>query len=260
MASRVDNKLAFILEDDLTSIRKIISDVTADLAGFLVDEQYCHKSDSLRTAAEYLSDKSKVLFNDDGSDDEETRLNDEIARRREKLPKFLMIIASQEPVGSQKRENEDKQFKCEAENFLKRAFGQKVPSIYCPVGSYDEMKKAAEEFFRSEARSSNMPFVVFLGHGGEDGKLVFFPGEDIPPTPRQALQDLKQIFLANKAADMPRFQLRVVFTQCYAHLIDRNDASGIIQVGEGIEYIYFTCEDDPTTESDVRITKPDTSR
>ena len=239
-----------IVDEDFTYIRKLIIDITKDLADYLVREHYETQSNSLAKARYYLNgndDDEEELEEEKGKEEVERKKEEEdfdlsvqvksktpddeqdkeeekkkekekkINAKRKLLPKFLMVIAPREPVGSQLRENEIRKRKSEGRNFLLQAFGQEIAHKDCVVNTYLEMKNEVKEFCISEAKLSNMPFVVFLGHGDKSGHLVFF--DDTPrPSSKQTLEDMKNIFLANKAPDMPDFQLRVVFAQCFAHM------------------------------------------
>ena len=174
-------------------------------------------------------------------------LNKVLPKHRQNIPSFLFISAPLKPNGSEERKSEEYQRECEAKNFSKEVFG--LDSETCRtikvVDSYAQMLDEIKAFVKDK-KLFEIPFVVFLGHGSDQGHLCFYQAGDKAGDQAgtqvhclQALDDVRKLFKENKPAEMPSWQLRFVFSQCYGHHVDRNDVPGEIKE-HGIEYIYVT--------------------
>ena len=242
---------------DIEYIRGIIQKEIQGLAKDLVDEHICAGGQSVTTAEDILLKRADLQSNagiKDTVDHALQWIKDRIKKRREKIPSFLFISAPMKnPKGSIRRENEETQRECEAKNFTK-LYGMDSDQ-YRTIKVVDNHAQMLEEIkaFVSVKKLSELPFVVFLGHGTPCGQLCFYQEPWVFCL--QALNDVYKCFKENKLKKMPSFQLRVVFAQCYGHLVDENDAPGEIQEC-GVEYTYITSEDNKESHSDVKAQVP----
>ena len=244
------DKIIGIIQEE---IKKLATDLKNDIG-------YTDKVAS--EAAEKILLMGEDLQPNSGITDAITKVTDAILNKiqqyRKKIPSFLLISAPTYPQGSRMRKNVEKQRECEAKNFTK-LYGMdsdKYRTIKV-VDSYAQMLDEIKEFVKDKKRSE-LPFVVFLGHGTPIGQLCFHQGPYIGC--QQALKGVHECFKENKREEMPSWQLRVVFAQCYGHRIDRNDVPGKIQACEiedsSIEYTYITSKDQKTSHSAVRPVIP----
>ena len=90
-------------------------------------------------------------------------------------PHFLFICAPQYPQGSRMRKHEETQTEHQANNLMKELYKSRDYRQYKTmkiVDTYDGMLQEIKNFVRGR-ELSQIPFVVFLGHGTADGKLRF---------------------------------------------------------------------------------------
>ena len=189
------------------------------------------------------------------------KTKDKVKKHAEKIPLFLFISAPLGPKGSKKRENEEYQRECEAKNFTKEVFrlDSETYRTIKVVDSYAQMLDEIKAFVKDK-KLFEMSFVVFLGHGSDHGHLCFYQAGNETGTSvhcLQALADVHDCFKQNKLQEMPSWQLRFVFSQCYGHLVDEN-APGEIKA-LGIEYISVTSTADEKSTSLLRQISRDIS-
>lgn len=167
-------------------------------------------------------------------------------------PNILVIAAPKERPGTAERKRTLELYDEMVKSFYKHAFGEdhgKVNWVRKEVNSYEEMKKRTEDFCR-KLRKSQLPMLIFMGHGSQEGELCFYD-EGTWESSKKALKDVHDIFIQHKPDDMADHQFRIVFTQCFGHLVDAGptvdtkETRGKVQFDKRnptLEYIYFTCE------------------
>ena len=244
-------------KNDIDDIRAIIQKEIQELATDLKNDINCSDEQASETAEDILL-KGGELKSNSGITDAITDVKDailnKIQQHRKKIPSFLLISAPMKnPKGSIRRENEETQRECEAKNFTK-LYGMDSDK-YRTIKVVDNYKQMLEEIkaFVSGKKLSELPFVVFLGHGTPCGELCFHQEPWIDC--REALKDVYKCFKENKPKEMPEFQFRFVFAQCYGHLVDGKDAPREIQKRK-VEYTYITSKDNKQSHSDIKARVP----
>ena len=195
---------------DITKIQQVIENAIEEFSKVLVKQNICTETQSIKLAEDILLRGGKLQPNGPGEDD-----NPDPDPYRKKFPSFLFICAPENPLG-EKRENELKQREYEAQNLMKmyhKDFKFDKYNTVKTADTYDDMLKEITGFV-SNTQLSHLPIIVFLGHGSEDGKLCFCHSPDIHCL--QALDDVCERFTENRPREMPEWQLRFVFAQCYA--------------------------------------------
>ena len=184
------------------------------------------------------------------------KIKDKFKKHRKKIPSFLFISAPLKLKGSRERKNEEYQRECEAKNFLEEfEMDSDQHRTIKVVDSYAQMLEEIKKFIKDK-ELSELPFVVFLGHGSACGELCFHEGgwKDC----LEALDGVHECFKENKRKEMPSQQLRFVFAQCHGHLVDGKNVPGKIQE-RGLEYAYITSTAQPLSRSYISQNPPDTS-
>ena len=240
--------------DDIKYIGEIIKKSVDEFSKVLVKQNICTVEQSIEVAEDILLKGAVLHSNAPGGDD-----GPNPDSFRKKIPSFLFICALTNLPGSMRRKSEEEQRKFEGINLMKLIGHGMDSEKYRTIKVVDRYEEMLEQIkvFVSDKELSELPFVVFLGHGSEDGELCFY--KEPWPHCKQAIGDVNECFRLNRSTGMPDWQLRFVFAQCYGHLADDTDSPGEIKEC-GIEYAYITSTSSKETKSRIRHQKPKISQ
>lgn len=169
-------------------------------------------------------------------------------------PVILFVVSPSEDRSQvQYRNYEISSAKRIGENFLKAAF-ETMPHYECVVcDSNDDMEKAIAGFSEQVTRHQR-PFIVFTGHGTNEGNLHFIQGPDVHA--RDMLLITDRLFREKRLINKRKWPVRCIFTQCYNHLVaqsDEEDRPWISQYSDDVEFVYFTTANAPLVASKLQL-------
>ena len=172
----------------------------------------------------------------------------------EDLPRVLAIIAPIEELGSRLREEEIEMRTLNVRDFLRSAFAKVSRCDIRVVSSSAEMLIEVQQF-SSKLKQNRRPFLLFDGHGADDGRLLFHE-HDLRPG--SALKRIERSFRKYRPSGVNKWPLRCIFTHCYGHLLDTSTPrpGEIIPYSHNMEFAYLTSDSQPLSFAHTRSPKP----